>query len=103
MEPRFLLSLVLLVVIFNPSLVLNMVLGYVVGALVRKNITRLKMMILGIKNEEEEDDVVEVKNPCEGVYADVMKHLKTLGLDLKVEDDDVEYLRRFWESMISKK
>nr|UVC58083.1 U4 [Milk vetch dwarf virus]UVC58084.1 U4 [Milk vetch dwarf virus] len=109
MEARFLLLLAFVVVILQPSLVLHMVLGYMLGVVIKKNYSRLKVVFLGEKKEqeEEEDDaLVEDKNPFADVETDVMKHLKTLGLDLKdlnVPGEDIDYLQRFWEAMSSNK
>nr|ASL05627.1 hypothetical protein [Faba bean necrotic yellows virus]ASL05628.1 hypothetical protein [Faba bean necrotic yellows virus]ASL05629.1 hypothetical protein [Faba bean necrotic yellows virus]ASL05631.1 hypothetical protein [Faba bean necrotic yellows virus] len=105
MEVRFLLLLLLVVVVINPSLVVNMVLGYMLGLLLRKNYSRLKS-IMGSNNTYEEEDrpaSVDVANPFADVDTDVMQHLKTLGLDSKVDEEDLEYLKRFWQSMIRNK
>ncbi|ASL05626.1 hypothetical protein [Faba bean necrotic yellows virus] len=105
MEVRFLLFLLLLVLVINPSLVVNMVFGYMFGLLLRNNYSRLKAMIRSNKSEEEEErhDAVDVSNPFEDVDTDVMQHLKTLGLDSKVDEEDVEYFKRFWQSMLRNK
>ncbi|ACX50510.1 U4 protein [Faba bean necrotic stunt virus] len=106
MEPRFLLSIILFVVLLNPHLVMNMVIGYVLGSVVRSNYARLKKLLSSKKNENDEEDegqITQMKNPFEDVDADVLQHLKTLGLDTKVEGDDLEYLQRLWESISSKK
>lgn len=102
MEARFLLFLLLVVVVINPSLVVNMVLGYMLGLLLKKNYSTLKSIIGSNKTDEEEDrrDAVDVANPFADVDTDVMQHLKTLGLDSKVDEEDVEYFKRFWQSMI---
>nr|QCF45539.1 hypothetical protein [Faba bean necrotic yellows virus] len=101
MELRFLLFILLVVVVINPSLVINMVFGYMLGLLLRSNYSRLKGILGSNKTEEEEDrhDAVDVSNPFADVDTDVMQYLKTLGLDSHVDEEDVEYLRRFWQSM----
>nr|CAG77485.1 hypothetical protein [Faba bean necrotic stunt virus] len=83
-----------------------MVLGYVLGSLFRSNYSRLKKLLSGNKNEnreEEDEHISQMKNPFEDAESDVLQHLKTLGLETKVEGDDLEYLQRLWESMSSKK
>ncbi|ACX50502.1 U4 protein [Faba bean necrotic yellows virus] len=105
MEVRLLFFLLLIVVVINPSLVVNMVFGYMMGLLLRNNYSRLKAMMRSNKTEEEgcRHDAVDVSNPFEDVDTDVMQHLKRLGLDSKVDEEDVEYFRRFWQSMIRNK
>ncbi|CCF74120.1 U4 protein [Faba bean yellow leaf virus] len=102
MEPRVLLSLLLVVIVFNPSFVLNLIIGYIMGIMSRSNISKLKAMCLGKKeehNEEEESLITQKKNPFEDADPDVLQHLKTLGLDTKVDDEDLEYLQRVWKSI----
>nr|AQX56699.1 hypothetical protein 12.6 kDa [Milk vetch dwarf virus] len=106
MEPRFLLFSLLFVVFLQPALVFNMVLGYILGYLIKKNYARLKVMFLTNTFEQPEDDATHVsdeKNPFEGIEPDVSKHLKTLGLDASLDGEDLEYLQRFWESMSDNK
>nr|AHC72227.1 U4 protein [Faba bean necrotic stunt virus] len=106
MEPRVFLFFLLFVVLLNPSLVVNMVLGYVLGSSVKVNYSKLKELFMGKKKEddvEEEGQLTQMKNPFQDANTDVMHHLKTLGLDTKVEGDDLDYLKRMWESISSKK
>nr|BAV00129.1 protein U4 [Milk vetch dwarf virus]BBD33860.1 U4 prorein [Milk vetch dwarf virus] len=102
MEPRFLLVCFLFVVLLQPALVFNMVLGYILGYVIRKNYARLKVMFLTNTFEQPEEDQIQrsvEKNPFEDIDPDVTKHLKTLGLDTSLDGEDLAYLQRFWESM----
>ncbi|MBW3986172.1 hypothetical protein HHB58_11170 [Neisseria meningitidis] len=88
----------LLLVFLNSSFVLNLVLGYVLGILLRKNLPGLMELIQG----EEEETMLHKNedNPFANVDQDVIAHLKTLGLDMKVQGEDADYLKKLWESMI---
>nr|QJW28679.1 hypothetical protein [Milk vetch dwarf virus] len=102
MEPRFLLFSFLFVVLLQPALVFNMVLGYILGYVIKKNYARLKVMLSTNSFEQIEEDQMQrsdEKNPFEDVDPDVTKHLKTLGLDTSLDGEDLEYLQRFWEAM----
>ncbi|AQX56709.1 hypothetical protein 12.8 kDa [Milk vetch dwarf virus] len=102
MEPRFLLFSFLFVILLQPALVFNMVLGYILGYVIKKNYARLKVMFLTNTFEQPEEDQIqrtEEKNPFEEIDPDVTKHLKTLGLDTSLDGEDLEYLQRFWASM----
>nr|BBD33849.1 U4 prorein [Milk vetch dwarf virus] len=102
MEPRFLLVCLLFVVLLQPAFVFNMVLGYILGYLIKKNYARLKVMFLTNTFEHPEEDQIQPsveKNPFEDIDPDVIKHLKTLGLDTSLDGEDLAYLQRFWESM----
>nr|QED43050.1 U4 protein [Milk vetch dwarf virus] len=106
MEPRFLLLSFLFVVLLQPALVFNMVLGYILGYLIKKNYGRLKVMFLTNTYEQPEEDQIQrpdEKNPFEDVDPDVTQHLKTLGLDTSLDGEDLQYLQRFWESMSNNK
>lgn len=79
-----------------------MVLGYILGYVIKKNYARLKVMLSTNSFEQIEEDQMQradEKNPFEDVDPDVTKHLKTLGLDTSLDGEDLEYLQRFWEAM----
>ncbi|AHC72184.1 U4 protein [Black medic leaf roll virus] len=109
MERMFLLLLLLIVVILNPFQLIIMIMGFAVGSYVKNNYSRLKMLFLSRKNKEEEDKeeeeqlVTQIKNPFDDVDEDVISYLNKLGLNMKIEDDDMEYIKRLWESIRCKK
>ncbi|AHC72175.1 U4 protein [Black medic leaf roll virus] len=111
MERMFLLALLLIVVLLNPFQLLIMIMGFVVGSYIRNNYSRMKMLMWSRKiNDEEgkEDEgegeaITQVKNPFDVVDEDVVSYLSKLGLNMKIEDDDLEYLQGIWDSIRCKK
>nr|AVT42636.1 U4 protein [Pea necrotic yellow dwarf virus] len=96
MERRFIFFFLLVLTVLNSSFVMNLILGYVLGVLLVKNIPGLRAMLVGERDVEikSEDDMF-----FEGVAEDVRDHLKTLGLDVKVEGEDLEYLQSLWKEL----
>nr|ARK36680.1 U4 protein [Pea necrotic yellow dwarf virus] len=96
MERRFIFFFLLVLTVLNSSFVMNLILGYVLGVLLVKNIPGLRAMLVGERDVEikSEDDTF-----VEGVAEDVRDHLKTLGLDVKVEGEDLEYLQSLWKEL----
>ncbi|AHC72288.1 U4 protein [Pea yellow stunt virus] len=96
MEHRFLVFFLLGLAALNSSFVLNLILGYVLGILLRKNMSKLRSLLSG---EDEVEVLPEDVVSVEGVAEDVRDHLKTLGLDVKVEGEDLEYLQSIWREL----
>ncbi|AHC72193.1 U4 protein [Black medic leaf roll virus] len=109
MERMFILFLLLIVVLLNPFQLIIMLMGFLVGSYIRNNYSRLKMLRWSGKKKEEEDkedegdSITQVKNPFDVVDEDVVSYLNKLGLNMKIEDDDLEYLQGIWDSIRCKK
>lgn len=95
MNLKFIYSALLLFVVLNPGVFIQLVLGFVVGYVLKNNETSLKMKMVNGETEEDGSNTSLKRDN----KSDVHEHLKHLGIGLKVEDEDMQYLQDIWKSL----